>query len=308
MVFWSSFSKKIRDSINKITFDLLKARVDRIEGDYATKTYTDAQNQAQDLKINANTTNITNNATNITDLDNKVDGVINGLQNGNIINYTGPFDPAKTYSIAQAMTYQDKWYVSNVNNNIGHTPTGSSDQYWELLSEPTINLNPYLTKTEAANTYATITTVNGINTRLTTAEQTLNTNSTNIVNLENTKANNSDVYTRTQIDNWNLKSYRARITSFYVGPISLNVGNFLITKVGFQTDLNFRDVDWDNFAVVDFFFVSARRQWAYSKPTFTSLNGGFLCIEFIAFDNDLFVNQVGTELNIRIVKNSSYIG
>lgn len=71
--------------------------------DYYTKTETDAAYQQLDTRlqgidtqINTNTQNITTNTNNITtntrnlnDLDTKVDGVINGLQNGNLINYTG---------------------------------------------------------------------------------------------------------------------------------------------------------------------------------------------------------------------------
>ena len=156
MVFWSSFAKKIKQSVSQVSFDALKTRVSNVE----------TKNQQQDTQINTINSTLQTNSTNIVNLnnvkadkttlevvDNKVDGVITGLQNGNIVNYAGNYSSTKTYNIAEAVTYNNKWYVSNVNNNVNHTPTGSSDAYWELLSEPTINLSPYLTKSEASNTY-----------------------------------------------------------------------------------------------------------------------------------------------------------
>lgn len=156
MVFWSSFAKKIKQSVSQVSFDALKSRVTNVE----------TKNQQQDTQISNINSTLNTNSTNIVNLnnvkadktaleavDNKVDGVITGLQDGNIVNYTGTYNSATNYNIGQCVTYNDKWYVSNQNNNVGHTPTGSSDNYWELLSEPTINLNPYLTKSEASTTY-----------------------------------------------------------------------------------------------------------------------------------------------------------
>lgn len=209
MVFWSSFSKKIKQAVSQISFDALKRRVETIESDYATKTYADQQNQAQDNKIAANTTNIasntsniTNNTNNINTLDTKVDGVISGLQNGNIVNYAGEYNSSTNYKLAQAVTYGGDWFVSKQNNNQGHTPTKTNNAYWVYISAPTVDLTPYLTIDRAVSTYATITTVNGLDRRLLTAEQTLSTNSTNIVNLENTKASTNYVDDRTIIKYW----------------------------------------------------------------------------------------------------------
>ena len=196
MVFWSNLSKKIKQTISQIAFDLLKNRVDKIETNYVDKTTNNSFRSTEKFQtismqnkqnkdvlrfvVNTNYSYATidggsgsgiyiknvkdptnpDNAANkgyvdglINPLNNKVDSVIQGLQNGNIVNYTGVYSNTKTYNIAEAVTYNNKWYVSNVNNNVNHTPTGSSDQYWELLSEPTINLTPYLTKSEASNTY-----------------------------------------------------------------------------------------------------------------------------------------------------------
>lgn len=197
MVFWSSFTKKVKQAVSQVSFDLLKNRVQAVE----------QTNQAQDTKINANTSNIaqlttttnqhtqsinTNNA-NINTLDNKVDSVITGLQNGNIVNYAGNWNSTTTFKLAQAVTYNGDWFVSNQDNNRNHQPSRTSSTYWVYISAPTVDLTPYLTIDNAISTYATINTVNGLDTRLLSAEQTLSTNSTNIVNLNNTKADKSYV-------------------------------------------------------------------------------------------------------------------
>lgn len=174
MVFWSSFSKKIKQAVSQVSFDALKRRVETIESDYATKTYADQQNQAQDTKINNNTSNITQlqtttsqqtqlintnksnistNTNSINTLDTKVDGVISGLQNGNIVNYAGEYNSSTNYKLAQAVTLSGEWFVSKQNNNQGHTPTKTNNQYWVYISAPTVDLTTYLTKTEANNTY-----------------------------------------------------------------------------------------------------------------------------------------------------------
>ena len=135
--------------------------------DYYTKSETDAANQQLNTRlqsiesnINTNTQNITTNkgnistnSTQISNLDNKLNNVINGLQNGNIVNYAGTWSSSKTYNLGQCVTYQDKWYVSNLNSNTNHAPTGSSDTWWEILSEPSISLTDYYTKVESDNRF-----------------------------------------------------------------------------------------------------------------------------------------------------------
>lgn len=208
MVFWSSFAKKIKQSVSQVSFDALKNRVTNVE----------TKNQQQDTEINSINSTLNTNSTNIVNLnnvkadktalevvDNKVDGVISGLQNGNIVNYTGVYNSTTNYNIGQCVTYNDKWYVSNQNNNVGHTPTGSSDNYWELLSEPTINLNPYLTKSEAHSTYATQNELNGFETNTT---QTLNGLDSRISNLQSAKADKSYVDNLIVFSNWEQLSYR----------------------------------------------------------------------------------------------------
>lgn len=202
MVFWSSFSKKIKQAVSQISFDALKRKVETIESDYATKTYTDQQNTAQNTKIATNTSNITTNTNNINTLDTKVDGVISGLQNGNIVNYAGTWNSTTTFKLAQAVTHNGDWYVSTQNNNRNNQPSRTSSTYWVYISAPTVDLTPYLTKTTADSTYATISTTNNLNTRLSTAETTLGQNSTNIVNLNQTKADKSYVDDRTIIKYW----------------------------------------------------------------------------------------------------------
>ena len=204
MVFWSSWAKKVRESVSKLTFDKLKNRVDTIENvnqtqDTKINNNTNNITQLQSTttqhtqSINTNTSNISNNSNKITNVDNKVDSVIQGLQNGHIINYAGEWNSTTNYNIAQAVTYGGDWFVSNQNNNVGHTPTKTINAYWVYISAPNVDLTPYLTIDNATATYATISTVNGLDTRI-------NTNQNNISSLQTSKAD------KTQLDNYILKT------------------------------------------------------------------------------------------------------
>lgn len=356
MVFWSSFSKKIKQAVSQIAFDLLKKRVDKIETNYVDKTTNNTfrstekfqtismQNKAnkdvlrfvvntdysystidggsgsgiyiKNLKDPTNPDNATNKGYVdglFNPLNTKVDSVIRGLQNGNIVNYRGEYTNSTTYNLAEAVTLNGEWFVSNQDNNLNHTPSKTSSTYWIYISAPTVDLTPYLTKNEASSTYATINTTNGINTRLTTAEQTLSTNSTNIVNLNNTKANKNYVdnnfYNKTKINSFNLKTLTGSITNISVPPQNLGVGNYRIIKMAFDTDININPVNWNEFAVIDFYFVNAVRNKTWLKPTFVSLVGNSkLGIEFFTPDVNSYVNQVGARVAIRIIKNENYIG
>lgn len=130
------------------------------------------------------------NATNKTYVDNlnnaisgRVTNIETSLANGNIVNYVGVYDPSTTYKIGQCVTFNDKWYVSKINGNVGNQPNTSTTQ-WELLSAPTIDLNAYLTKTDASSTYETIANVNALTTKVTT-------NQTNIANKADASALNN---------------------------------------------------------------------------------------------------------------------
>lgn len=209
MVFWSSFSKKIKQAVSQISFDALKRRVETIETDYATKTYTDQQNTAQDTKINANTSNITNNANNINTLDTKVDGVISGLQTGNIVNYAGTWNSTTTFKLAQAVTHNGDWYVSTQNNNRNNQPSRTNSTYWVYISAPTVDLTPYLTKSSADSKYATISTVNQQRTlidnnssQISNLSSRVSTNSSNISSLQSSKASTSYVDGLIVFSNW----------------------------------------------------------------------------------------------------------
>ena len=273
MVFWSSWAKKVKESVSKLTFDKLKNRVNTIENkyvkkdesntltqnntfngntyfrnrvdfkndrnnngiyidnfDYYNENYTalkftnngsnmlqiECDNTTNKATISSPTTsnglriqNLDNpttndNATNkgyvdnlFNPLNNKVNSVIQGLQNGNIINYEGNYSSTKTYHLAQAITYNGDWFVSNQDNNVGHTPTKSNTNYWVYISQPNVDLNLYLTKSEANSTYQTqseansnynqtIQTLNGLDSRLTLAQNSIS-------NLQSAKADRSYV-------------------------------------------------------------------------------------------------------------------
>ena len=194
-------------------------------------------NKINGLHIN-NLANPTNgdNATNKTYVDNlnnavvsRVTNIETSLANGNIVNYVGVYDQNTTYKIGQCVTYQDKWYVSKINSNTNNTPSSSSQQ-WELLSAPTIDLNAYLTKTDASSTYETIANVNALTTKVTTNETNINnkadasavnTLTTRVDTIENKYAKKNEANTFTAINTFN-----DRITSnkgFYTASANADI-------------------------------------------------------------------------------------
>lgn len=273
MVFWSSWAKKVRESVSKLTFDKLKNRVNTIENKYVKKDesntltqtntfngntyfrnrvdfnndrnnngvyisnfdyYNDnytalkfTNNGANMLQIECdNTTNkatisspTTSNGLSIQNLDNptrndnatnkgyvdnlfnplnnKVNSVIQGLQNGNIINYEGNYSSTKTYHLAQAITYNGDWFVSTIDNNLNHTPNKSNTNYWVYISQPNVDLSQYLTISSANATYATQNSVSQLETHtiqlVNNLDNRITTNQNNITNLTNNKADTSYV-------------------------------------------------------------------------------------------------------------------
>lgn len=63
-----------------------------------------------------------------TTISNRVTNLETSLANGNIVNYVGTYDAATTYAIGQCVTFNDKWYVSKINGNVGNQPDTSSTQ------------------------------------------------------------------------------------------------------------------------------------------------------------------------------------
>lgn len=107
-------------------------------------------------------------------ISNRITSIETSLANGNIVNYVGVYNSNTTYKIGQCVTYNDKWYVSKINDNVGNQPNTSPTQ-WELLSAPTIDLNAYLTKSDASTTYETIANVATLTTKVNTNEQNIST-------------------------------------------------------------------------------------------------------------------------------------
>lgn len=171
------------------------------------------------------------NATNKTYVDNlnnaisgRVTNIETSLANGNIVNYVGVYDPNTTYKIGQCVTFNDKWYVSKINGNVGNQPNTSTTQ-WELLSAPTIDLNAYLTKTDASSTYETIANVNALTTKVTT-------NQTNIANKADASALNNLTTRVDTIENKYVKKDEANTFT------ANNIFNNVITTTGLTTSSN----------------------------------------------------------------------
>lgn len=335
MVFWSSFAKKIKQSVSQISFDALKNRVNNIENKYVkkdesntltqTNTFTNQTNfksriefrnpnnngayldnfdfgsqnytsfklvkgstNMLQIEVNndANTATIsspnTNNGLHIYNLSNpvnadnatnkgyvdglynplntKVDGIISGLQNGHIVNYAGEFNNSTNYNLAQTVTYGGDWFVSNQNNNQGHTPSRTSSTYWVYISAPTVDLTPYLTIDNASATYATISAANDLDRRLLSAETTLQTNSTNIVNLNQVKADKSYVdnnfFNKDYINGRRVKYKDITITRV-VKDINLINGELWLGQ--FETNFTFTDYNYlvNNIIFYDILFTGA---------------------------------------------------
>ena len=394
MVFWSSWCKKVRESVSKLTFDKLKNRVDTIENKYVKKDESNTLSQSNTFNGNTyfrnrvdfrndrnnngiyidnfdyyndnytalkftnngsnmlqiecdNTTNkatisspTTSNGLSIQNLQNprnnndatnkgyvdglynplnsKVDSVIRGLQNGNIVNYEGVWSSSKTYHLAQAITHNGDWFVSTIDNNLNHTPNKNNTNYWVYISAPNVDLNLYLTKSEARSTYQsqndannnytqTINLINNLN-------NTVSTNSNSITNLTNNKVDlsylNNNFYNKQQINSFNLTTLIGKITNISVPPQYLGVGNYGIIKMAFDTDITINLVDWNEIAVIDFYFINAVRNRTWVKPTFVNLvgNSDRLGIEFFTPDKNVYETRVGARVAIRVIKNQNYIG
>ena len=391
MVFWSSWAKKVRESVSKLTFDKLKNRVDTIENkyvkkdenntltqtntfngitnfksriefrnpnnngayldnfDYGNQNYTafklvkgstnmlqiEVNNDANSATISSPNTNNglhINNLANPTNNDNatnkgyvdglynplntKVESVIRGLQNGNIINYEGVWSNSKTYHLAQAITYQGDWFVSTTDNNLNHTPNKNNTNYWVYISAPNVDLTQYLTISSANATYATQNKVNQLETHTT---QTLNgldgritNNQNNISSLQSSKADlsylNNNFYNKQQINSFNLTTLTGIITNIPFHPQNLGVGSYGIFKMSFETNITINPINWNEFAVIDFYFPNAVRKTTWIKPLFVNLANNKLGIEFLTVDENSYVDKVGTKVAIRVIKNQNYIG
>lgn len=151
-------------------------------------------------KITANTTNITNNTQSIAAINtnlnnyyqksesdnrfgtltqqqtntqniqtnqNNIAQITHSLQSANFVLYKGVYSSTTTYNLADAVTFNNNWYVSNQANNLNHTPQNTSDAYWELLTTPpSVNLANYYTIPQADAKFATIQTTNDLSGRI----------------------------------------------------------------------------------------------------------------------------------------------
>lgn len=214
----------------------------------------------------------------INPLNNKVTAIINGLQNGNIVNYAGEWNSTTNYKLAQAVTYGGDWFVSNQDNNVGHTPSKTSSTYWVYISQPVVDLAPYLTKSEARSTYQT--------------QSEANINYTQIINtlngLDSSKADLSyltnNFYNKTYIDNRKVKYQDVTITRV-VRTKNLIPGELWIG----QFETNFQPSGYDylvnNIVFYDILFLGAQyKNWKHkitAAYTYTSGSSTRLAIEML---------------------------
>lgn len=363
MVFWSSFAKKVKQSVSQISFDLLKNRVSQIENKYVKKDESNTLTQTNtfngitnfksriefrnqnnngayldnfefgnqnytsfklvkgssnmlQIEVNndANTATIsspnTNNGLHIYNLSNpvnpdnatnkgyvdglynplntKVDSVITGLQNGNIINYEGNYSSTKTYHLAQAVTYNGDWFVSNIDNNVGNTPTKSNTNYWVYISQPNVDLNLYLTKSQAQSTYAAQNDVNQFESNTTRLLNNLNTSKADLSYL------NNNFYNKTYYDGRRVK-YRDITITNVIRNKNLIPGELWIA----QFETNFQPTNYDyllnNMVFYDILFLHAQyTNWKY-KITASYISGSpaKLAIEMLYTEENTVKVQAG---------------
>lgn len=148
-------------SIQAINTNLANNYYQKSESDNRFGTLTQQQ---------TNTQNIATNENNITQ-------IVNSLRSSNFVLYKGVYSSTTTYNLADAVTFNNNWYVSNQANNLNHTPQNTSDAYWELLTTPpSVNLANYYTIPQTDAKFATITTTNDLSGRIGQLSNTVQNN------------------------------------------------------------------------------------------------------------------------------------
>lgn len=233
-------------------------------------------------------------------LNNKVNSVISGLQNGNIVNYAGNYSASTTYHLAQAITYNGDWFVSNQDNNVGHTPTKTNNAYWVYISAPTVDLTQYLTISSANATYATQNELNGFESNTTT---TLNNLDSRINNLQSAKADlsylNNNFYNKTYIDSRKVK-YRDITITNVIRNRNLISNELWIAQ--FETNFTPSSYDYlvNNIIFYDILFLNATyTNWKHKiTASYTSGSPAKLAIEMLYTEEQTVKIQTGQIVRI----------
>lgn len=195
--------------------------INSVKGNVATNTNDITTLKAKDTQlentINTNKQNITTNTSDIANIktqqatqDQQISSnrdlsnqIIEGLKTLRVFNYIGTFNSQTTYKRNDVVDYNNRLFLSKVDNNVGNTPPSDnqSNTYWLLVDgiQASVDLSGYYTKLEVDNKlqdYLAITTFNQTIQQINTKQQEQDT-------LISQKANTSDLdnyYTKAQVD------------------------------------------------------------------------------------------------------------
>ena len=195
--------------------------INSVKGNVATNTNDITNLKTKDTQlesvINTNKQNITTNTSDIAtikaqqatqdqqissnrDLSNQI---IEGLKTLRVFNYIGTFNSTTTYKRNDVVDYNNRLFLSKVDNNVGNTPPNNnqSNTYWLLVDgvQASVDLSGYYTKLEVNNKlqdYLAITTFNQTIQQIQTKQGEQDT-------LISQKANTSDLanyYNKSEVD------------------------------------------------------------------------------------------------------------
>ena len=167
--------------------------------------------------------------------DNKINNVINELNNSTLINYQGEW-VGGTALLGQVWSYNNDMWLCKVSSTT-QTPTVGND--WDLLSAPEIDLSNYYDKAEINSKFANYYSSAEIDTQQNIQNQNINANSNNInqikTNLsttngkvENNTNNIANIQQRIETINTTLnnKQNTLRLTT---QPRNVDITNFTFT-------------------------------------------------------------------------------
>ena len=172
----------LSDYYNKQEID---TTINSVKGNVANNTNDITNLKTKDTQlesvINTNKQNITTNTSDIATIktqqatqDQQISSnralsnqIIEGLKTLRVFNYIGTFNPTTTYKRNDVVDYNNRLFLSKVDNNVGNTPPSDnqSNTYWLLIDgvQASVDLSNYYTKIEVDDKlqdYLAITTFN----------------------------------------------------------------------------------------------------------------------------------------------------
>lgn len=162
---------------NNITIsnNVISANVPQVDlSDYYNKQEIDTTINSVNSKVATNTSDIATIKTQQATQDQQISSnralsnqIIEGLKTLRVFNYIGTFNSQTTYKRNDVVDYNNRLFLSKVDNNVGNTPPSDnqSNTYWLLIDgvQASVDLSNYYTKIEVDDKlqdYLAITTFN----------------------------------------------------------------------------------------------------------------------------------------------------